>query len=194
MSDFLGKRLVHLTPHWAFQLVNDSMSFSRASSFCRGQFSSLITPDQKEALQLLKQTELRSPVWVRDPSRVASKPVALSRQCEWNIATKLVFSSFSLKKEKKNTFFFSPFRSAVLSSKVSKGVSWGLCSCQRVLSSAVICHGLCSGSVGSTVERGVYHIFLRCTCLHQRVPAARPSRHAGSHSAGTHHPREAPTV
>lgn len=82
MSDFLGETLVYLTPHWAFQLVNDSLSFSRADSFCRGRFSSLITSDQKEVLELLQQAGLHSSVWVRDSSRVASKPVALSQQCE----------------------------------------------------------------------------------------------------------------
>ncbi|XP_030579644.1 adhesion G-protein coupled receptor D2 [Archocentrus centrarchus] len=93
----LGERLVHLTPHWAFQLVNDSLSFSRAKSFCRGQFSSLITPDQKEALQLLQQTGLHSPVWVRDPSREASEHVTLSRQY-------LQFSALKFPKESREGF------------------------------------------------------------------------------------------
>ncbi|XP_028269689.1 adhesion G-protein coupled receptor D2 [Parambassis ranga] len=75
-------RLVHLTSQWAFQLVNDSLSFSRADSFCRGQLSSLISleQDQEESLVLLRQTGLRSPIWVRDPNKVTSKPVALSKQ------------------------------------------------------------------------------------------------------------------
>lgn len=79
-------RLVHLTSHWALQLVNDSLAFSRADSFCRGQLSSLASLDQSEeregALELLQQTGLRSPIWVRDPSKAASQPVALSKQCE----------------------------------------------------------------------------------------------------------------
>ncbi|XP_071337901.1 adhesion G protein-coupled receptor D2 [Trachinotus anak] len=77
-------RLVHLTSHSAFQLVNDSLAFSRADSFCRGQFSSLTTLDQPEdregVLELLQQTGLQLPVWVRDPSRAASKAVALAKQ------------------------------------------------------------------------------------------------------------------
>ncbi|XP_042344820.1 adhesion G-protein coupled receptor D2 [Plectropomus leopardus] len=77
-------RLVHLTSHWAFQLVNDSLAFSRAHSFCRGQFSSLANAEQlKEhegVLELLRQTGLRPPIWVADPSKAASKPVALSKQ------------------------------------------------------------------------------------------------------------------
>ncbi|KAM7392103.1 hypothetical protein PAMP_022738 [Pampus punctatissimus] len=77
-------RLVHLTSHWAFQLVNDSLAFSRADSFCRGQFSSLATLDQSEdqegALELLHQAGLHSPVWIKDPSKAASKPLALSKQ------------------------------------------------------------------------------------------------------------------
>lgn len=79
-------RPVHLTSHWAFQLVNDSRAFSRADSFCRGQFSSIATLDKLEdregALELLRQTGLHSPIWVRNPSKAASKPVALSKQCE----------------------------------------------------------------------------------------------------------------
>ncbi|XP_056232719.1 adhesion G-protein coupled receptor D2 isoform X1 [Seriola aureovittata] len=75
---------VHLRSHSAFQLVNDSLAFSRADSFCRGQFSSLATldpsEDQEGALELLQQTGLQSPIWVRDSSKAASKPVALAKQ------------------------------------------------------------------------------------------------------------------
>ncbi|XP_072243314.1 adhesion G protein-coupled receptor D2 [Leuresthes tenuis] len=76
--------LIHLTSRRAFLLVNDSLPFSRAESFCRGQFSSLLSldqpEDQEEPLELLRQTGLRSPVWVKDPTRAASKPVAFSKQ------------------------------------------------------------------------------------------------------------------
>ncbi|XP_026042536.1 adhesion G-protein coupled receptor D2 isoform X1 [Astatotilapia calliptera] len=92
-----GETLVYLTPHWAFQLVNDSLSFSRADSFCRGRFSSLITSDQKEVLELLRQAGLHSSVWVRDSSRVASKPVALSQQY-------LQFSALKFPKESRDGF------------------------------------------------------------------------------------------
>lgn len=92
VSDFAGQdRLLHLTSDWAFQLVNDSLAFSRANSFCRGQFSSLATPDELEdqeaILELLQQTGLRPPIWVRDANKVASKPLALAKQCEWNPCT-----------------------------------------------------------------------------------------------------------
>ncbi|XP_068460615.1 adhesion G-protein coupled receptor D2 isoform X2 [Clinocottus analis] len=77
-------RLVHLTSHWAFQLANDSLAFSRADRFCRGQFSSLATleqtQDQEGVLELLRQAGHRSPIWVRDPSKAASRPVGLSKQ------------------------------------------------------------------------------------------------------------------
>ncbi|KAM9391532.1 adhesion G protein-coupled receptor D2 [Pholidichthys leucotaenia] len=77
-------RHVHLTPRWAFQLFNDSLSFSRADSFCRGQFSSLVPVDQsedrEEALKLLHLTKFSSAVWVRDASRAASRPMALSKR------------------------------------------------------------------------------------------------------------------
>ncbi|KAM4576242.1 adhesion G protein-coupled receptor D2 isoform 2-T2 [Odontesthes bonariensis] len=81
-------KLVHLTSRWAFLLVNDSLPFSGAKSFCRGQFSSLLSLDQsedqsevqEEPLELLRQTGLRSPVWLKDPTRAASKPVAFSKQ------------------------------------------------------------------------------------------------------------------
>nr|XP_020454898.1 adhesion G-protein coupled receptor D2 isoform X2 [Monopterus albus] len=77
-------RLVHLTSNRAFQLVNNSVSYSRADSFCRGQFSSLATLDQSDdrdgALELLQHSGLRSPIWVRDPSKAASKSVALTKK------------------------------------------------------------------------------------------------------------------
>ncbi|XP_056275220.1 adhesion G-protein coupled receptor D2 [Pseudoliparis swirei] len=78
-------RLVHLTSHWAFQLANDSLAFSRADGFCRGQFSSLASlqdPEDQEGVQeLLRQAGHRAPIWVRDPSRAAAtRAVALSRQ------------------------------------------------------------------------------------------------------------------
>ncbi|XP_076005472.1 adhesion G protein-coupled receptor D2 [Genypterus blacodes] len=77
-------RLILLTSDWAFQLVNESLAFSRANSFCRGQFSSLAAPDesedQKALLELLQQTGHRPPIWVRDANKVASKPLALPKQ------------------------------------------------------------------------------------------------------------------
>ncbi|KAM4607388.1 adhesion G protein-coupled receptor D2 [Polymixia lowei] len=77
-------RLVHFTSDWVFQLVNESLAFPRADSFCRAQFSSLTTlgnpEDQEGALELHRKAGLLSPIWVRDPSRTASKPLALSKQ------------------------------------------------------------------------------------------------------------------
>ncbi|MEQ2179903.1 hypothetical protein GOODEAATRI_030047, partial [Goodea atripinnis] len=77
-------KLVHQTSRWVLKLFNDSLPFSRAESFCRGQFSSLITleqsEDKEETVELLRQIGFRSPVWVRDHNRSASKMVALSRQ------------------------------------------------------------------------------------------------------------------
>lgn len=79
-------QLVYLTSDWAFQLVNESLAFPRAESFCRGQFGSLVTlgqpQDQEGALELHKQTGFQSPIWFRDPSKAASKPLALAKQCE----------------------------------------------------------------------------------------------------------------
>lgn len=70
-------RPVHVTSHWAFHLVNDSLAFSRAESFCRSQFSSLVGLDQLEDAgglwELLQQTGLQHPLWVRRPSEAASK-------------------------------------------------------------------------------------------------------------------------
>lgn len=77
---------MHLTSNWAFQLVNDSLAFSRAESFCRSQFSSLVRVDQLEdnegLWELLQQTGLQLPLWVRNPSKAAPTAVALSKQCE----------------------------------------------------------------------------------------------------------------
>lgn len=77
-------RPVHLTSHWAFQLVNDSVDFSRANAFCRSMFSSLVKLDELEeregALDLLRQTGLYSPIWVKNHNK--SRLVALSKQCE----------------------------------------------------------------------------------------------------------------
>ncbi|XP_053727789.1 adhesion G-protein coupled receptor D2 isoform X3 [Synchiropus splendidus] len=74
-------RSVHLTSDWAFQLVNHSLAFSAADSYCRGQFSALPALDQSEgAAELLRQAGLKSYVWVRDPSKHVSPAVAVSKQ------------------------------------------------------------------------------------------------------------------
>ncbi|KAK2837094.1 hypothetical protein Q5P01_014306 [Channa striata] len=85
VSDSQGQSgLIHVTSRTAFQFVNDSMAYSKAESFCRGQFSSLTTLDQSEdqegALELLRQSGLPSPVWVKDHRKAASKSVAFTRQ------------------------------------------------------------------------------------------------------------------
>ncbi|XP_058491570.1 adhesion G-protein coupled receptor D2 [Solea solea] len=94
-------KLVHLTSNFAFQLVNDSLAFSRAESFCRGQFSFLSSLDQEEdlagALELLQQTGLHSPIWVSNPSKAASKPVALAKQY-------VQFSALKFQKESREGF------------------------------------------------------------------------------------------
>lgn len=75
-----------MTTNWAFQLINDSVAFSRAESFCRSQFSSLIRLDHVEdkegVLELLQRTGLQPPLWLRSPRRGPSTPVALSKKCE----------------------------------------------------------------------------------------------------------------
>ncbi|XP_026199610.1 adhesion G-protein coupled receptor D2 [Anabas testudineus] len=77
-------RLIHLTSHLAFQLINDSLAYSRAQSFCRSQFSSLASLDQSEdqegVLELLQHNGIHSPIWVRDLSKAASTSVALAKQ------------------------------------------------------------------------------------------------------------------
>lgn len=79
-------RPVHLTSNWAFQLVTDPLAFSRAESFCRSQFSSLVRldqlEDQEELFSVLQQAGLHPPLWVRSPSKAASTPVGPQRQCE----------------------------------------------------------------------------------------------------------------
>lgn len=79
-------RPVHLTSHWAFQLVTGPLAFSRAESFCRSRFSSLVRldqlEDQEELYSVLQQAGLHPPLWVRSPSKVASTPVGPHRQCE----------------------------------------------------------------------------------------------------------------
>uniref|UniRef100_A0A3B3HAA5 Adhesion G protein-coupled receptor D2 n=2 Tax=Oryzias latipes TaxID=8090 RepID=A0A3B3HAA5_ORYLA len=73
-------KLVYITSQWALQLVNDSLPFSRANSFCRSQFASLLTLNESEnhedLLELLRQTGTRSSVWVGQ----SSKPAAPSKQ------------------------------------------------------------------------------------------------------------------
>ncbi|XP_059192511.1 adhesion G-protein coupled receptor D2 [Centropristis striata] len=119
-------RLVHLTSHWAFQLVNDSMAFSRADRFCRGQFSYLATVEQLEneegALELLQQTGHHSPIWVRDPSKPTSKPLALSKQY-------LQFSALNFPKESREGFArvsmsFPPLSSVSVCVRVQWNPEW----------------------------------------------------------------------
>lgn len=80
--------LVHQTSDWVFQLVNVSLAFSQAGSFCRGQFSSLTTlgqpEDEEGTLELQRRAGLHGPMWVRDPNRPTSRPLALAKQCEFS--------------------------------------------------------------------------------------------------------------
>lgn len=86
------------------------------------------------------------------------------------------------------------FRFTVLRSKLPKRIPRWLCSCQHVLPRPVSCQCVCSRSVEPRMEWGVYHLLLCCTCLHQWVPAERPSGHARTHPPGNHHPWEAPAI
>ncbi|XP_075903106.1 adhesion G protein-coupled receptor D2 isoform X2 [Nelusetta ayraudi] len=106
VPDRMGKlngqsRLVHVTSRWAFQLVNESVTFSRADSFCRAQFSSLISPDQAEdregAVELLGQSGLHSRIWVQNPGQTALKPAAVSKQ-------NLKFSALNFPRESHEAF------------------------------------------------------------------------------------------
>ncbi|KAM6965370.1 adhesion G protein-coupled receptor D2 [Aplochiton taeniatus] len=76
--------MVHYTTEWVFLLVNQSLTFPRADSFCRGQFSVLTTVGQPEdrdgTLELHRQTAFNLPIWVRDPSPETFKPLALAKQ------------------------------------------------------------------------------------------------------------------
>ncbi|XP_037536700.1 adhesion G-protein coupled receptor D2 [Nematolebias whitei] len=102
VEDLHGQdKLVLLTSQWALQLFNDSLPYTRADSFCRGQFSSLINldqpKDQEEALALLLQAGLRSTVWVNNPSRAVSSSITPSKQY-------LQFSSLNFPKESNEGF------------------------------------------------------------------------------------------
>ncbi|XP_014027118.2 adhesion G-protein coupled receptor D2 isoform X1 [Salmo salar] len=76
--------LVHQTSDWVFQLVNVSLDLSQAESFCSGQFSSLTTlgqpEDEEGTLELQRRAGLHGPMWVRDPNRPTSRPLALAKQ------------------------------------------------------------------------------------------------------------------
>ncbi|CAN9512773.1 unnamed protein product [Ophioblennius macclurei] len=93
---------VFLTSRWALQLLNDSLPLPRAESFCRARFSTLVPwdqpeEDQEEALELLRQAGLRSPVWVGGQGRGAAKPVALAKQY-------LQFSALNFPRESQEGF------------------------------------------------------------------------------------------
>nr|XP_040051070.1 adhesion G-protein coupled receptor D2 isoform X4 [Gasterosteus aculeatus aculeatus] len=118
--------LVHLTSHWAFQLANTSLTFSRADRFCRGQFSSLATleesEDQEGVFELLQNTRPRLPIWVRDPSKAASRAVALSKQYA-------EFSALNFPKESREGFArvnmsFPPLPSVSVCVRVQWNPEW----------------------------------------------------------------------
>lgn len=89
-----------MTSRWAFQLINESVTFSRADSFCRAQFSSLITADQAEeregALELLGQSGLQSRVWVQTP-KATLKPAKQSKYIEEMDITSSKTNAFNIK-------------------------------------------------------------------------------------------------
>ncbi|KAL0979571.1 hypothetical protein UPYG_G00186700 [Umbra pygmaea] len=76
--------LVHQTSDWVFQLRNVSLDFAQAESFCMGQFSSLTTlgqpEDEEGTLEVHKRAGQHGPIWVRDPNRLHSKPLAIAKQ------------------------------------------------------------------------------------------------------------------
>lgn len=62
------------TQETVFQLVNTSCSFIQAFHYCQSHFSSLTFRDQKEDEEgmrnVLAQTGMHHPVWVRDHKKV----------------------------------------------------------------------------------------------------------------------------
>ncbi|XP_047655983.1 adhesion G-protein coupled receptor D2 isoform X2 [Tachysurus fulvidraco] len=68
-----------LTSETVFQLVNASCSFIQAFYYCQSHFSSLTFRDQREdeegMRQVLTQTKLQYPVWVRDSKNLSPTPV-----------------------------------------------------------------------------------------------------------------------
>lgn len=192
-------RPVQVTSNWAFQLVNDSLAFSRAESFCRSQFSSLVHLDQFEdnegLLELLHRTGVHPPLWVKNPSKAASTAVALSKQCE-------------LKKKKKRSHQIKePFKLKSFSSSPSSSSRYtvhhinlphggpsGLCSRQHVFSCPVFHQHLSSCPVEPRLHWGVHYLLLRCACLYQWVSATRPAGQPRTCPPGSYHPWKAPPL
>ena len=77
---------MHVSSTWAFQLVNDSLAWSRAENFCRSHFSWLVVPEQLEASEglreLLEPAGVRPPLWLGPPGDAAPPAGALARQRE----------------------------------------------------------------------------------------------------------------
>uniref|UniRef100_A0A3P8WH95 Adhesion G protein-coupled receptor D2 n=1 Tax=Cynoglossus semilaevis TaxID=244447 RepID=A0A3P8WH95_CYNSE len=94
-------KLVHLVSNTAFQLVNTSVAFSEAESFCRGQFSSLASMDLEEeyngAQELLQLTQFHTPIWVRNPQKASTNPLDLSKNY-------LLFPAIHFPKESREGF------------------------------------------------------------------------------------------
>uniref|UniRef100_A0AAY5L0Z2 Adhesion G protein-coupled receptor D2 n=1 Tax=Esox lucius TaxID=8010 RepID=A0AAY5L0Z2_ESOLU len=84
LTEVSDHALIHRTSDWVFQLINVSLDHSQAGSFCAGQFSSLTTlgqpEDEQGALELQRKAGQQGPMWVRDPSRPPSRPLAPAKQ------------------------------------------------------------------------------------------------------------------
>ncbi|KAK0132954.1 Adhesion G-protein coupled receptor D2 [Merluccius polli] len=76
---------VHLTADWAYQLVNTSLPYPRAQSFCRAHFSSLAglgqPKDQEGALELQTLPGSPSQLWVQEEhTGPPPRPLPLAKQ------------------------------------------------------------------------------------------------------------------
>ncbi|XP_030622035.1 LOW QUALITY PROTEIN: adhesion G-protein coupled receptor D2 [Chanos chanos] len=78
-ADAEDSGLIHQTSDSVFQLVNVSLDFPHALRYCQNQFGTLtslgVREDENGSMQLLTESGLQGPVWVRDPNRQANTPL-----------------------------------------------------------------------------------------------------------------------
>ncbi|CAL8297285.1 unnamed protein product [Gadus morhua 'NCC'] len=116
---------VHLTSDWAYQLVNTSLPYPRAQSFCRARFGSLAglgqPEDQEGALELQKIPGNPSQLWVQDDTG-STQALPLAKQY-------LKFSALNFPRASREGFVrvnatFSPLAAVSVCVRVQWDPAW----------------------------------------------------------------------
>ncbi|KAL2092421.1 hypothetical protein ACEWY4_012219 [Coilia grayii] len=110
-----------MTEDKVFQLINASLSFQWAKRFCSSQFSVLtakqMAEDEEGALLLLRQAQLKEPIWVMDPNKPLDREsVPVSKQ--YKVLPTLSFSPESKEGHARLDTHFPPLQAVTVCARI----------------------------------------------------------------------------